>query len=635
MPSEPIESSLKLTVLKPKPSLNYSSSQRPYVISAVIAILIILVFNAILLWQKSNQVERNAEIDTENASLMLAKSISGIFDTADALLQAVEFQYTDDRALNIFNAQRFNEYLMRALDWAPGFDNIGLIDAKGFYRFGKDSDTLLDLSDRAFFKTLRDRPAGSGSGPMIFSEPIYTRITQQWALIMARRVEEPGGGFGGVVIVRWNLDQVTELLASVEMGPRATLALWSSDMAQISSYPTIDGDDSGAGNRWVSQMLIDSIQQSPVSGFYRAVSSIDNVERYYAYRRVADYPFYVIAGKVANPGFFVWSNNTPIFLMLSGFMILLVLLWAWHMSRITRRRIRGELDNFAQRILSASPVAMFLLNKQGVVTMANPATERLFEYKNNELVGISANRLQPDGFIPTPKQRLLDSKEVAPMVTEGSYQRRYGSLFTALCAVSGLPDVKGETHYYLETVVDITELKRIQEDLRELAETDDLTGLLNRRSGDLVIDQAIREATVDHTPFSVIMGDLDYFKRVNDKYGHLAGDRILVSVANLLKVATRHGDHCIRWGGEEFLILLPGCLLPVAKALADRVRAQIEGLVDEEIGQVTMSFGVGEWIKPETPDTLISRVDQALYQAKGAGRNRIAQAQSECKQRPS
>jgi len=309
-------------------------------------------------------------------------------------------------------------------------------------------------------------------------------------------------------------------------------------------------------------------------------------------------------------------------------MILIVLLGAWHMNRLTQRRIHGEINNFAQRVLSASPVAMFLLNRKGTVTMANPAAERLFDYPKNELVGLSANRLQLDEGVTSPKQRSLESDEVSTMVKEASYQRRDGSHFTALCAVSGLPDGNNETNYYLETVVDISELKQIQEHLRELAQTDTLTGLLNRRSGDIVLDQAMHEASVGHAPFSVIMGDIDFFKRVNDASGHLAGDRILISIASILKSAVRHGDHCIRWGGEEFLIVLPACSLVVAKALADRICRQIAGLTNKEVGQVTMSFGVGQWIDVETADAFISRVDQALYQAKNSGRNCVVLAQS-------
>jgi len=621
-----------VTALNPQSAQKDRSAQRPYVISAAIVILIILIFNAVLLWQESRQIERNAEIDTENASIMLAKNISAIFDKADTLLQAVEFQYKDDKSLSIFNPQRFNEYLMRTLEWAPGFDNIGYIDVNGFYRHGKDSANPIALGDREFFIALRERALGSGSGPMVFSMPIFTRFTQQWALVMARRVQEEGGAFGGVVIIRWNLDHLTELLASIQMGTRGTVVLRSSDMAQISSYPIVDGNDSGLGNRRVSETLRASIQRSPESGFYRAVSPIDGIERYHAYRKVSNYPFYVIAGQVTSPGLFAWSGSTPILHILSGLMILIVLFGAWHMNRLTQRRIHGEVNNFAQRVLSASPVAMLLLTRQGTVTMANPAAERLFDYEKDKLVGVSAYRLQLEDANLAPNQRQVESEETMTLVKEASYQRRDGSQFTALCGLSGLPDGTGTTHYYLETVVDITELKSLQEQLRELAQTDKLTGLLNRHSGDVLIDEAIHDASLSRTPFSVIMGDIDLFKRVNDLFGHPAGDRVLVSVASLLKDAIRNADHCIRWGGEEFLIALPGCSLVVAQTLAERMRTQIAELRDPQVGKVTMSFGVGAWIKSETSAAFISRVDQALYQAKRRGRNRVALAADLCLQ---
>jgi len=226
-------------------------------------------------------------------------------------------------------------------------------------------------------------------------------------------------------------------------------------------------------------------------------------------------------------------------------------------------------------------------------------------------------------------QRIQDSLNTSSLITEVRYQKNGGSIFTALSAISGLPDASGDTNYYLETVVDITELKRIQEQLRELAQTDKLTGLLNRRSGDLVINQAIHEATISNTPLCLLIGDIDSFKRINDLFGHPVGDRILISVAQKLSSTVRAGDHCIRWGGEEFIIVLPGCSLSVATNLAERIRSGVGALNDPEVGSVTISLGVGEWTKHESSKTLISRVDLALYKAKNSGRNRIEIAESE------
>ena len=620
---------LKVTALNPSSSPNLRSAQIPYLLSAAVVITIILLFAAVILWQESKQAVRNAEVTTVNASTLLSKHISGIFDKADTLLQAVEYQYRDDNALGVLETRRFNDYLKRALMWSQDFDNIGFVDAKGIYRYGLESETPVDLSSRDYYTFLRDRPVGSGSGPMFFSQLIFTAISKKWTLVMSRRIEQPDGSFGGVIFIRWDVERLSALLASVDLGKSGTLVLRSSEMTQISSYPESDDPASGPGNRKISQTLLDLVKESPESGFYTAVSPLDMTERYYAYTKVDDYPFYVIAGEANNRKIQTWKNSERILLIFSALMIVVVVFGAQHMSRLTKNRIRLELNNFAQRVLNASPVAMFLLNKEGVVMKANPAAEKLFDYGDDELVGVSAKKLQVEGDTPVPTQRLADAEKMTGLVKEAPYQRKDGSNFTALRALSSLPEASGETNYYLETVVDITDLKRIQEQLRIHAETDKLTGLLNRRSGDIIIEQAIHDADINNAACAVIMGDIDHFKRVNDTFGHLVGDRILVSVAKQIKSTVRAGDYCIRWGGEEFLIVLPRCSQSFAATLADRIRSEIANLRDEQVGPITMSFGVGEWARPETPESLIHKTDFALYRAKASGRNRVEIVQVE------
>ena len=106
-------------------------------------------------------------------------------------------------------------------------------------------------------------------------------------------------------------------------------------------------------------------------------------------------------------------------------------------------------------------------------------------------------------------------------------------------------------------------------------------------------------------------------------------DIVLKNVAAVFKAGVRTGDYCIRWGGEEFLIVLPGCSAEIASGLAERIRMAIENQNHGDVGKVTMSFGVAEWNKSESVDALINRSDQALYEAKHTGRNRVVVATAE------
>lgn len=137
------------------------------------------------------------------------------------------------------------------------------------------------------------------------------------------------------------------------------------------------------------------------------------------------------------------------------------------------------------------------------------------------------------------------------------------------------------------------------------------------------MDGEIERAKRYAVPLSLIMFDIDYFKRVNDTYGHVAGDTILKTIADLVKDNIRKIDHFVRWGGEEFLIISSETPLDKAYTLAERIRKKISGYTFNDVGKVTVSFGVTEFKKKDTEDAFIKRTDNALYKAKKKGRNRV------------
>lgn len=173
------------------------------------------------------------------------------------------------------------------------------------------------------------------------------------------------------------------------------------------------------------------------------------------------------------------------------------------------------------------------------------------------------------------------------------------------------------------------ELKRADEQLQRLASEDPLTGLYNRRIGMEWLQQGLARSLRSHRPLSLMMIDIDHFKQVNDNYGHLNGDRVLVELAALIKASVRQYDFAVRYGGEEFLIVLEDCALETAQLLAERLRQMAEAhriVIDSETTiTFTLSIGVAE-LAGEAMDQLIGRADNALYQAKRTGRNRVVLA---------
>ena len=157
-------------------------------------------------------------------------------------------------------------------------------------------------------------------------------------------------------------------------------------------------------------------------------------------------------------------------------------------------------------------------------------------------------------------------------------------------------------------------------------ETDPLTGLFNRRAFlEKIENEAIRFKR-NQKPFSILFGDIDLFKKINDTYGHSAGDAILVSISHILNTEKREIDQVARWGGEEFLILLPETNLKGAVQLGNKIRKSISAKHITHEGQeinVTMSFGVSEYNSETHIEKTIDLADQRLYLAKNSGRNKV------------
>ncbi|MCC7252453.1 GGDEF domain-containing protein [Hyphomicrobium sp.] len=159
---------------------------------------------------------------------------------------------------------------------------------------------------------------------------------------------------------------------------------------------------------------------------------------------------------------------------------------------------------------------------------------------------------------------------------------------------------------------------------------DPLTGAGNRRQFDVTMEKAVLECERNGTTLSLIMCDIDHFKRVNDAFGHQVGDELIRMFARVIEGSVRDADTVIRYGGEEFAIVLPQTEQEAARSIAERIRRQFESKrltireTSQKIGQLTASFGVAEYRPGDDVETLVQRADAKLYDAKSSGRNRVA-----------
>jgi diguanylate cyclase (GGDEF)-like protein/PAS domain S-box-containing protein len=170
---------------------------------------------------------------------------------------------------------------------------------------------------------------------------------------------------------------------------------------------------------------------------------------------------------------------------------------------------------------------------------------------------------------------------------------------------------------------DITDRVKTEKELKRLSEVDPLTGAYNRNKYKEIIGKEMDRAKRHKYPLSAIMTDVDFFKAINDTYGHVTGDEVLKDIVSLIMKNIRSEDYLIRWGGEEFLIIAPYASLNNAYLLAEKLRIQAELQYFSSKGiMITLSFGIAELIENENEISFIKRADNALYKAKNSGRNR-------------
>ncbi|RLK51032.1 PAS domain S-box-containing protein/diguanylate cyclase (GGDEF)-like protein [Alkalispirillum mobile] len=187
-------------------------------------------------------------------------------------------------------------------------------------------------------------------------------------------------------------------------------------------------------------------------------------------------------------------------------------------------------------------------------------------------------------------------------------------------------DEAGRVERFSTVAQDISDRKRQERALRFQASHDALTGLYNRRYTQRALQRELQLGQRTGQPVSAVLFDLDHFKRVNDTHGHAAGDRVLKRLAELVRARVRDTDIAGRWGGEEFMLVLPGTDDAGAEQVAETLRQKVEGCEFPTVGRVTVSVGYAEASATENVDELFKRVDEALYAAKRAGRNQSRRA---------
>ncbi|ART63827.1 PAS domain S-box-containing protein/diguanylate cyclase (GGDEF)-like protein [Kushneria marisflavi] len=284
-------------------------------------------------------------------------------------------------------------------------------------------------------------------------------------------------------------------------------------------------------------------------------------------------------------------------------------------------------------IINATPMGICVLTENGRFEMVNPAYCRFHGYEEHELIGRPFSMV-----VPYSSHQYLRRQQHGAMGSRHGHAQHFGEC--ELVARHGQRHtvivesvrIEGEDGRPRDVVflVDISERKKLEMALEEknvrleyLATHDELTGIRNRRFGISSLEAALEQAERQDLDISVALLDIDHFKRVNDDHGHTVGDQVLQQFAEVLSRQLRASDILVRWGGEEFMLILPGIDVSGAFQALERLRHSLALELFSPSGlQVTFSAGIIDARGMRSND-LVESVDQKLYQAKGRGRDRI------------
>jgi diguanylate cyclase (GGDEF)-like protein/PAS domain S-box-containing protein len=293
------------------------------------------------------------------------------------------------------------------------------------------------------------------------------------------------------------------------------------------------------------------------------------------------------------------------------------------------RRIRDDRQRFRAIFENVRDYAIYTVDGEGRIDEWNRSLHRQGGWEPADIAGASITMF----FLDEKAARshgadLLErARENGTAEFEGWILRRDGRAFWGNTIATALPAPDGHATGYVLVTRDRTERKQIEDRLVALATTDPLTGAWNRRAGEARLLEAFRDWSRSERAFALLMVDCDHFKTVNDRWGHEAGDQVLGTLVRVSGETIRRADAVIRWGGEEFLLLLPDTGRETAIMVAERVRRAVAAATVENAGDtiaVTVSIGVAVAEAADArPDDIIRRADRALYGAKHGGRNQV------------
>lgn len=601
----------------------------PGMVVVFFALVMTACILGVVVWKaleaKSAALSRGST-DIQNLAHSLAEHAGHTIQAADIAMSGMVdlLKYRDPAP------ERFNKYLADSAAALPQIREIGVLDTEGNWRYSSLPETpRYNNADRSYFAYHR----GSADRTLRVSEPIQSRLTGRPTILLSKRVSKEDGSFGGVLTAAIESDYFSGFYRAFQLGPDGGISLLRNDGVVLSRWPFA----SQSTDLSRTDLFTTRLKQSS-TGYYRITSPFDGIVKYFGYEQTPQYPLVVTVAMSEEWLLSAWSMALRTDALVAGVLLCMIILLAALLSAQFNFRVRTERalrQSESHYRLLANNVAdvVILLDGRGILRYVSHSVEQMLGVRAPDLVGKSCfDMVHADDKegVMAASARLNGSGAVSTAVF-----RTYRADGSIVWIESNFKQASGRDNpaeaEFVGVLRDVTERKRMEDELNllnrrltQLAATDGLTGMTNRRTFDGFLAREY-EACEE---ISVLLFDIDNFKGYNDTYGHQAGDRCLQAVARAIGDATSNTSGLsARYGGEEFAVVLPNTSEDDALKVAESVRLTVRALglpnTAATRGFVTISAGIATRTR-STPGeaALVGEADVALYEAKRLGRNR-------------
>lgn len=598
----------------------------------VLACLAIAALSGWREWQSRSDALQNAEVDMKNLARSLTQHAEDTFEMADTVLVGIvnrlEVEGTTPAAIAKLQA------------FLPMRKNNSRI--KGIFVFGETGqwlatseridDLTMNNSDRDYFLWHRS----STDRNVLIGRPVKSKSGGQWIVPVSRRFEGPDGKFKGVALVTVAASYFGDFYKQFDVGNNGAISLLNSDGIVLAR----GNDDRSTGRDLSGTPLVRGLDERPAASVYYFNSPIDGIDRLSFYIKSDRYPLIILATRARADVLAPWRTDALVRMLIVLGLTAMIAAVGFAMVKQMRARqtlataVLAREADFRLLAEQSSDIVMRIALDETIV-YASPSILAILGWDPSRIVGTPA--LVGVHALDLPMVRHVVSSLKLGEANEAriSYRTRRRDriqvwIETALRATRS-PET-GAVDGVVAISRDVTEHKQLEDKLADLATKDGLTGLSNRRHFDERFEAEWSRARRDGSPLSLIMIDVDHFKKFNDSYGHPAGDACLKRIAEILaQNGRRPADLAARYGGEEFVMLLPNTDAKGCALIGEAVRSDLRELsilhgLNLPSKQVTISLGAattcatGEAVDS---DLLLLAADCALYEAKEDGRDRL------------